>query len=732
MGKLPSSDETPDEESDGARVQRLLAQHVELDALANSLANGNQPLFGAFIGDEGMHAVRQTVGPELDRRRERISGELTPLLDLPARAPGSASVWEQLREAARTPARAQRFVRYGDLLPVQLWLELFRDNAGLREALSVAPPRSSNAAEVLEAELSNPDRTFTLAVIRALGYLGDQPAQRALRARLTASTVGDPATRAGLITAIVRCTGNVHEFTQGSVADRAAAVEGALPSVASQFLGDDQAPEVSAAARRAINGVEPKGIVAAVLAVLSASPTASRSALELLEPHVEAFADQLIAPLTRVVAHPTPQHLALADALLARAVVACTAFRAATRHALRAQLPPGSSTAAALERRRAALLPPPAPEPEAGFEEADPGSPTWQRYADQLTAAGDLRGEAISRARKGSPAQTFLTKHPELMGPLPALLGKQLTQFRKGLEYRNGLIRRARVTVPPKLVESVTLEDVLEALLAAPATLLIQELELGRRHEFDGPLGYAAAVDVLADAPHARGLRSLTLGAFADDEFDDDIFLSAPVSYPEWGDLSALWSALPLLTTLRICGGEGRLGEVVAPRLERLAIETTWLNVAVVGEVLRMQAPALSHLELWFGDAYAEEARVAEVEKLLARDWPRLKVLRLRNANFTDAIFGTLARSKLLPQLEVLDLSLGGITDEAADELVRHAAAFQHLAELSFDENQLGAQGVAALRKAFLQATFKGQRDADDAPSVAVSRLTELAERSSR
>ena len=167
---------------------------------------------------------------------------------------------------------------------------------------------------------------------------------------------------------------------------------------------------------------------------------------------------------------------------------------------------------------------------------------------------------------------------------------------------------------------------------------------------------------------------------------------------------------------------------MVAPRLKRLVIETYWLEEALLPEVLRMQTPELEQLELWFGDEF-QETRAPDVEKLLMREWPRLKSLGLRNASFSQELMGLVARSKLLPQLNVLDLSLGAFSDADADALIDRAAAFSHLATLSFDENQL-CTSLPRLRQAFPNATFEEQRELDDDPCVAVNGLSDLASRS--
>lgn len=718
MDKLPPV-AAPEGDAD-AQVREALSRHLALDAIATNLsAPLPQPLFGAFLNPEARRGLRESIGPELDQRRAALAATVATLLELPA---GATSLWPLLRDAAGTSNRAfvERLVGFSAQLPVSLWLELVRENEALREALAAQPPRSTETRAALEAELSSSDRGLVSAVVRALGYLGEIQAVPVLRDKL--KTEADAALREVLITAIIRCTGLVSEFDDAPSADRAAAVAGlTTASAAAAHLGDS-APEVDAAARRVLSGLQPEPVAKALAGALETGKSTAqlRAVLELLEPHVASLPALLITPLMKHLGHR--QLGGLADALLAK-VVAAHRPESEHRRLLRKHVVAGSLTAAALEQRAAPLRPPALPAQEPGDEA---GSAAWQDFASTLSAAGDVRGNAIARALAGQKPQTFLTKHPELLGTLPELLDKYLTQLRKGFEYRHGLISAARARVPTALAEAVELEDVVEALLGAPATCFLRELSVGRRHLHDGS-GYVAVSELLAGAQHARGLTSVFLGDFGGDDFDENEYDYAPEGWPELGDISRLWSALPRLETVRLRGGGGKLGDISAPRLRKLVLESLGINRDVFAQVVAMTAPELEHLELWLGALY-EAPKAADLEKLLARDWPRLTSLGLRNAGLTRELIALLARSKLLAKLETLDLSLGALSDDDAPVLVQHAAAFSHLKTLSFDENQLD-ESVAQLRKAFPQATFEEQREIEDDPQPAVESLSSLARR---
>jgi hypothetical protein len=348
------------------------------------------------------------------------------------------------------------------------------------------------------------------------------------------------------------------------------------------------------------------------------------------------------------------------------------------------------------------------PELEGTLEERDAGDPAWLIYADALTASGDLRGEAITRASQGHPPRAFLESHAEvLLGRLPAIVGeKDLGAVLDGLRYRAGLIDGAALRLDYELAQRVNMEDVVDAFLEAPAARFVRALEIGLVTFNSEENDYEGVVDVLGRARHRHLLRSLVLGEF---DYPGEL----QISWTPWGDLSRLWSALPALTSFHVRGAGGSLGAIVAPRLERLTIETGGLSRATLDAVIAMNAPKLSHLEVWFGDEYyGAECELADAERLLDALPPTVTSLGLCNAAFTHELVPVLAISKALPRLTRLDLSRGVLNDADVPALVARARAFAHLSELNLDQNQLD-EGGEALVAALPMARVADQRVGD-------------------
>ncbi len=94
--------------------------------------------------------------------------------------------------------------------------------------------------------------------------------------------------------------------------------------------------------------------------------------------------------------------------------------------------------------------------------------------------------------------------------------------------------------------------------------------------------------------------------------------------------------------------------------------------------------PLIEDLEVWFGsDEYGADCSIEDVAPLLAKKMPQLKRLGLKNAEFGDDICKAVVESALLPQLEVLDLTMGIITDEGGQALVAAKDKLAHLSKLT-------------------------------------------------
>jgi uncharacterized protein (TIGR02996 family) len=353
------------------------------------------------------------------------------------------------------------------------------------------------------------------------------------------------------------------------------------------------------------------------------------------------------------------------------------------------------------------------PELEAAIREHPDDPEPYLVYADWLQARGDPRGELITLqhaalgaegAAGGDLAQRIaehLAAHADwLCGPLARYPeAAQLT-------WHLGFIRAARLQGDLD-EEDVTAQDLLGTLCELSSARFLQELTFGVP-SYGDEVDYQPVIDALVEHGERPGLRRLTLGDFL---FPDE----CEMSWSSVGDVSPLFALYPRLEALELQGGSVTLGEIRLPELRRFEVRTGGLSRASIRSIAGASWPRLEELSVWFGDPYyGAEATVEDLAPILdAEGLPRLRRLGLKNANFTDELIPRLAGSRVLRQLEQLDLSMGTLTDEGAESLDEHRQAFAHLARLDLDDNQLDEQGrlVADLCG---EVNIGRQRDSDD------------------
>ena len=324
----------------------------------------------------------------------------------------------------------------------------------------------------------------------------------------------------------------------------------------------------------------------------------------------------------------------------------------------------------------------------------------WAVLADYQQSKGDPRGELIALALAGErdpakqrAADAYLAKHAD------ALFGPLAPHDEGRFKWHRGYIRDAWISCPD---ETGAAKQILELLLRHPSGRFLRDLTIG----FDGPPSEGSLEDiiVLLAEQTVPTLRELFLGSF---DYPDE----CEMSWFNVGDLGLLWSAVPRLENL-IVQGNLSLGTIAHDKLQHLMLHTGGLPAECARAVSAANLPALRHLDVWYGaEPYGGNASFFDVAPLLARhDLPALRHLGLRNCEFTDEICDGIGRSRLLRQLETLDLSMGTMGDEGVDALVQHASALAHLKSIDVSASFLSTEGLARLQKIGPEIIDRGQR----------------------
>lgn len=174
-------------------------------------------------------------------------------------------------------------------------------------------------------------------------------------------------------------------------------------------------------------------------------------------------------------------------------------------------------------------------------------------------------------------------------------------------------------------------------------------------------------VEVLVqNAGKLSGLKAIFFGDIISEENE--------ISWINQSDLTPLLKAFPNLEHLTIRGGTDlAVGPLQHAGLKHLAIQTGGLNSEVVRSISQSEFPNLEHLELWLGtDNYGGTVTIEDLQPLLTGDlFSNLRYLGIRNTDGIDDMVPTIVNSPLLKRIEILDLSLGNLTDIGARSLLK-------------------------------------------------------------
>jgi len=313
---------------------------------------------------------------------------------------------------------------------------------------------------------------------------------------------------------------------------------------------------------------------------------------------------------------------------------------------------------------------------------ADPeAQDAYLAYGDYLVAKGDPQGELIGIGRelaKNPGHKAMMAAHAELA---PKVLGSlaELDDILVELEWYMGFVRRAKLAYSMERFNGdrkpdVKLHEVLATLLAAPGRL-IQDLTIGLvRHDANN---YGDVVKVIAERP--RQLRRLFLGDYGSEECE--------LNWSDLEDLSPLWPMCRELRELTLRGGEMHVGPIDLPKLVTLSTITGNLDRESLGHIGRAAWPELVELSLQLGSEGTTD--IEQLAPIFAAERvPKLRTLRIWNSNCGDSVLAHIVDSKLLEQLEVLDVSMSTF-ENGIEPLVLHPARFRHLKQLVIGGDEL-------------------------------------------
>jgi uncharacterized protein (TIGR02996 family) len=331
-------------------------------------------------------------------------------------------------------------------------------------------------------------------------------------------------------------------------------------------------------------------------------------------------------------------------------------------------------------------------------------------YGDWLQAQGDPRGEliAVQAALLDKPKDAKLKKkEQQLLSDHQSHLLGDLMDFEEGngelaVEWYLGFLKS--ISVGGDEYGEIDAEGAIRTALKLPSAKFMREIVIGVFDTEDGQPEYAGLLKTMSKLPIPQTLRRLA--------FDIGSF---QISWSKLGNVSLLYPQLGNLEELLIKNGAFDLGKMSLPNLKKLDIVTGGFTKANMASVANAKLPKLESLCLYFGDEnYGANCTIKDVKPVLdGKGFERVKHLGLCNAEFENDIAKAMPTSKIVKQLETLDLSKGQMTDEGAEALIAGAKALSHLKRIDVSHNFLSDAMQKKLKKALPKIEIGDQEKAD-------------------
>jgi hypothetical protein len=269
---------------------------------------------------------------------------------------------------------------------------------------------------------------------------------------------------------------------------------------------------------------------------------------------------------------------------------------------------------------------------------------------------------------------------------------------------------------PTTQVYRLAYEDILDKFLNDPRVTDVPALIIGNwENAYETSPDYLLQ-QLIEQRDKLPKLKALFVGDITSEECE--------ISWIIQTDYAPLLNAFPLLEELRVCGSNDlQFSQLRHYSLKTLIIESGGLPCSVIESVINAKLPALEHLELWLGDGgYGFDGNLNTIKPLLEMGaFPKLRYLGLRDSEIADDIAIDISNRHLLKQLEIIDLSMGTLTDKGAQALL-NSEGIKSLKKLDLHFHYLSTTMMEKLEGLGIEVDISDRQEEDDGERyVAVS-----------
>lgn len=265
-------------------------------------------------------------------------------------------------------------------------------------------------------------------------------------------------------------------------------------------------------------------------------------------------------------------------------------------------------------------------------------------------------------------------------------------------------------------------KTMIDEILADPELSELEELVIGCWGEsWDN--GAQPIVDGIVErSDKFSQIKSLFIG--------DMDYEECEVSWIEQADYGKLWAALPNLEKLTIKGSTNlSLGDIQHENLKSLEIICGGLPKEVIAGIGEAKLPALESLKLYIGvEDYGFDGNIEDIANMLMNsDFPNLKTLGIKDSEIQDDVAKVVTKSKYMSQIEILDLSLGTLTDEGGQVLLDTLPDYENIKEVNLEYHYMSEDMMAKLKalSADVDVSEKQEDDEYDGEIYRYPMLTE-------
>jgi hypothetical protein len=146
--------------------------------------------------------------------------------------------------------------------------------------------------------------------------------------------------------------------------------------------------------------------------------------------------------------------------------------------------------------------------------------------------------------------------------------------------------------------------------------------------------------------------------------------------------------------------------------LKIIIVESVGVSKNIIQEIANAQLPDLEHLELYLGH-YGFNNTIEDLESIMnGGKFPNLNYLALKNSYIQDEIALKIANAPILDQIEILDLSLGLLTDVGAQALLE-SSNVKKLKLLNLEYNYISNEMAEKMEVLGIEVRVGGQKIPD-------------------